>query len=90
MNAILLFPLQEFTLEVHLLVCHRVEIEHCTNDAFLYELKRIAEAAVEINRSHEGFKAVAFEVGIVCATVGLTLDETIYTQLLRQFAERFA
>ena len=48
-DAIFLLPFQEFTLEVHLLICHRVEVEHSTDDALLDKLKRIAETAVEID-----------------------------------------
>ena len=76
-DAIFLLPFQEFTLEVHLLICHRVEVEHSTDDALLDKLKRIAETAVEIDGTHEGFKTVTFEVGVVCAAVCLALDEAI-------------
>ena len=89
-DAIFLLPFQEFTLEVHLLICHRVEVEHSTDDALLDKLKRIAETAVEIDGTHEGFKTVALEIRIVGATMCLALDEAVDAQFFRQFAERFA
>ena len=87
-NAILLFPFQQFTFEIHLLVSHGVEVKHSTDDAFFYELKSISETTVKINGTHQCLKTISFEVWVVRASVCLTLYQAVYAKFFRQFAER--
>ena len=90
MNAILLFPFQQFTFEIHLLVSHGVEIKHSTDDAFFYELESISETTVKIDGTHQCLKTISFEIRVVRASVSLTLYQAVDAKFFRQFAERLA
>ena len=87
-NAILLFPFQQFTFEIHLLVSHGVEVKYSTDDAFFYELKSISETTVKINGTHQRLKTISFEVWVVRASVCLTLYQAVDAKFFRQFSER--
>ena len=64
-HAVLLAPLDELRLEVHLLVCHLVNVEQLLQDALLHEAHAGIVATVQIDGTHQGLERISTHVAVV-------------------------
>lgn len=86
-DFMLLAPLQEFALEVHLLVCHLVYVNETTQYLLLHEALAMAVTSVEIDGTDECFESIAGKIAVVCLIVFVAADELVETNLRCKFAE---
>ena len=70
-HTVLLSPLQELRLEVHLLVGHLVDIDELRQYALLHEAHASVVTSVEINGSDKCLESIAAHVAVMrCGVVG--------------------
>ena len=77
LHAVLLRPLEEFTLEVDLLVGHVFDVEQAAHDFVLNEPLASLVAAVEIDSADEGLEGIATDIAIVAAALGGHLEQPL-------------
>ena len=90
LHLVLLTPLDEARLEVHLLARHLVQVNVLLQDLLFHELHAAVVAAVQIDGSDEGLEGIAVEVGVVrlrsVAGLHQFVEPNFYGQLVECFA----
>ena len=65
LHAVLLCPLYQLALEVHLLIRHLINVNHLRQYALLYEPHAGVVATVEVDGAHQCLEGVAAHVRVV-------------------------
>ncbi|EJX03010.1 hypothetical protein EVA_08886 [gut metagenome] len=90
LHAVLLTPLDEFRLEVDLLVGEFVDIDHLTQDLALHEAHTSIVALVEIDSTYKSLEGIARHVAIVTRLMAIGEYQLVNTQLIGQVVERLS
>ena len=88
--TVLLRPLQQLRLEIHLLESHLVEIDILAKYPLLEELQTRIVATVEIDGSDKGFESISLHITVVGSAMTRREQQTAQSHLVGEFAKRVA
>ena len=89
-DFMLLAPLQQLALEVHLLIGKLVDVYEAMHYLLPDEGLAMTVPSVEINSADECFEGVACEIAVVRLVVFVATNQFVETNLCRQSSERLA
>ena len=87
-DFMLLAPLQQFALEVHLLIGKFVDVYEALQNFLSDEGLAMLIPSVEIDSADERFEGIASKIAVVRLVVFVATNQLIETYLFRQFSQR--
>ena len=90
LHLVLLAPLDELALEVHLLVGNLVKVDELRQYALLHEAHASVVTAVQVDCPDEGLERISFHITVMRGHVAVGHDELAYAYFGRQAVESVA